>query len=666
MGQQGEGDGDGNDANEILVLEGPDGYHNLKKSDSISNQNDIKENDDHKDDRFVPVTVDRDGNALTVSWKNCSVKTKLSPLKRLFRSCCPTWTTADDIVTLLTDQNGSCKAKFFAIMGPSGCGKTTFLNMIAKRLQAYKCGEENELRLGGKPYTKHNLKELSGYVLADDVLFPHLTVRETLEYAAQLRMAAEIPREDKIARVDQIINRLGLEQCQYTPIGDSIHRGVSGGERKRVCIALELLNRPKVLLLDTPTSGLDSATAYSICHLLAEMARCGECTVIISLNQPQIKIFQLFDELLFLNKGQVLYQGPPDLMIEAYAEAGFPLPPDSNPADHLLDVITPLFQEDFEHVDQNVEILQPVLRRYQKSSKDQDNVNESLDRDGHGPSWFAQFWLLVKRTSLSQFRDRYSLYLQIIQTLIISVLVGTVFLDIGTDQTSIDKRQSVLFFCCINQGIFSALLAVNSYPADRSVVLRERAAGTYSVSAYFMAKAFVETIVQSIPPALFTCIVYFLIGFQADAGKFFIFLLFMELCSHCAFVWALLTSALCVTVATSLSILPFIFDVWRLFGGFYLSPAESPLYFIWLDSISYIRFAYVGISLNELDGLNYTCTSKQLVPPVNGTCPITSGQHTIDTLGLGFISVGGCIGILIAFLLTLRFFNYLAIRYNKM
>lgn len=666
---QGDERKNASESNEI-VIENSDGYQELKKSDVSKTSQDQSKRSAEKDDYYV--NVDRNhggkGGALTVSWKNCSVTTKPpSSLLKCFR-CCPSWSAADDIVTLLTDQNGSCKSKFFAIMGPSGCGKTTFLNMIAKRLDAYKCGEENEVRLGGKPYTTHNLKALSGYVLADDVLFPHLTVRETLEYAAQLRMAAEIPYEDKIARVDQVINRLGLEQCQFTRIGDSIHRGVSGGERKRVCIALELLNRPRVLLLDTPTSGLDSATSFSICHLLAEMARSGECTIIVSLNQPQIKIFHLFDELLFLNRGQVLYQGPPDLVIEAYAEAGFPLPPAANPADHLLDVITPLFQEDYDHIDENIQILQPVLRKRQQEnekSNKQNNVEESLERDGHAPSWLSQFWLLVKRCALSQFRDRHSLYLQFIQTVIIAVLVGTVFLDIGTDQTSINKRQSVLFFCCINQGIFSALLAVNSYPADRSVVLRERAAGTYRVSAYFCAKAFVETIVQSVYPAIFSIIVYFLIGFQAEAGKFFLFLLFMELCSHLAFSWALVTSALCVTVGRSLSVLPLVFDIWRLFGGFFLSPAEVPTYFVWIDSVSYVKYTYVGISLNELEGLNYTCTSDQLVPAVNGTCPVTSGQQTINRLGLGFISIGGCIGVLIGLWITLRVINYLAVRFNK-
>lgn len=611
----------------------------------------------------VDLPVHNDTGAIAISWRHADVLMKPPLLSR----CCR---MPVEQRFFLKEQNGHCRSRFFAVMGPSGCGKTTFLNMLAKRLFSYDVGEETDLKLGGHRYSNGQFKAIAGYVLADDILFPHLTVRETLEYGARLRMPRSISLEDKLRRVDEVIGRLGLQRCQNTIIGDSIIRGVSGGERKRVCIALELLNRPRLLLLDTPTSGLDSATAFSVCQLLADLARSGECTVICTLNQPQIKIFNLIDELLLLHKGEVFYQGPTSAAMQAYAQAGFPCPPEINPADHVLDVITPLFREDVEHVKHNLEQIKPLTaaasRQHAEAAPDNKDEQQSLDPMGPRMSWFGQFALLFHRALITQSREWFACLLQLVQIIIISVLIGTVFLDIGTDQSSISKRQSVLFFCCINQGIFAALLAVNSYPQDRNVVLRERAAGTYYVSAYFLAKNAVETLVQMVFPLVFSCIVYWLVGLQADPGKFFLFVLFMELCTLVAYSWAQLVSALAITVNSSLSILPLIFEIWRLFGGFFLPPSELPDYFVWIDIFSYVKYTYTGVSLVELEGLTYTCTSEQLQPPVNGTCPVTTGQQTIDTLGLDYISIGGCVGVLFALMFGLRFLAYLAIRFNKL
>ncbi len=137
--------------------------------------------------------------------------------------------------------------------------------------------------------------------------------------------------------------------------------------------------------------------------------------------------------------------------------------------------------------------------------------------------WLHQFKVLFRRTMKDQWRKRALLFTQVVQTIIMAVLIGTAFIKIGTDETSTVRRQPVLFFCVINQGIFGALLVINSFPQERMLVLRERAAGTYYVSAYFLAKSMAELIFQLIFPLLFSCIVYFIIGLHATPAKFFIF-----------------------------------------------------------------------------------------------------------------------------------------------
>ena len=127
-----------------------------------------------------------------------------------------------------------------------------------------------------------------------------LTVEETLYYAAELRLPATMSTAEKKERINEVIHKLGLHECRNVIIGDHMTRGISGGQRKRVCVAMEFLTRPRLLFLDEPTSGLDSVTALSLCTLLRDIAHSGQCTVITTIHQPQSKIFAMFDDLIIL------------------------------------------------------------------------------------------------------------------------------------------------------------------------------------------------------------------------------------------------------------------------------------------------------------------------------------------------------------------------------
>uniref|UniRef100_A0A914P1B6 ABC-2 type transporter transmembrane domain-containing protein n=1 Tax=Panagrolaimus davidi TaxID=227884 RepID=A0A914P1B6_9BILA len=157
-----------------------------------------------------------------------------------------------------------------------------------------------------------------------------------------------------------------------------------------------------------------------------------------------------------------------------------------------------------------------------------------------------------------------------------------------------------------------------------------------------------------------TCVVYFLIGLQATAGKFFLFMFFMILCSISATSLALMISALCRTTDLSVTVLPMALEVFRLFGGFFLSPANLPKYFSWLDALSYVKYSYVGIALNELQGLKLSC--EDTAP--NANC-IPDGETTIRTLGLDYINIGGCIGCLIGYIIICRTIAYFGVRFLK-
>lgn len=179
------------------------------------------------------------------------------------------------------------------------------------------------------------------------------------------------------------------------------------------------------------------------------------------------------------------------------------------------------------------------------------------------------------------------------------------------------------------------------------------------MSAYFCSKTFVETLFQIPFPIIFSLTVYWLIGFQNEAPKFFIFMAFMMLCHFSALAVATAVSAIGRTTEVAVTILPAVLEITRLFGGFYLSPRDLPGYFAWLDAISYLKYTYTGISWNELTDLEYHCTETQLVPGLNGTstCPITSGEQVSVHYCPSFRFT--CADFLVSFLRTInRYRNF--------
>lgn len=579
---------------------------------------------------------------------------------------------------LLHGISGSVQGKFMAIMGGSGSGKTTLLNYLARRMQRKTMKAVGVSSLNGAEYSRSTLKQVAGYVVQDDLLFGNLTVEETLMYAAKLRLPAEVSNEEKKQRVEEAMKKLGLTHCRNSIIGDELKRGVSGGERKRVCVAVELLMNPNVLMLDEPTSGLDSASALSLCQTLKGLASSGSCTVICTIHQPQTKIFNLFDELIVLNKGHILYQGPAAEVIDHYAEAGLPCPPYTNPADHILDVITFTADCDEQAILHNQKILTDHTQKKHKMNVQNDvpevvneeDIRELESKDSWKPPkvnrtpWHHQFAVLTRRCMKDTFRNRTVIVAQVLQNIICAILIGFVFYQIGEGQESVVKRRPVLFFCAINQGVFGALIVINSFPSERKIILRERAAGSYYVSAYYMAKIVSEMILQVTSPIAFSLIVYWIVGFQAVASKFFIFTAFMILCSLAATSIALFISAICRTTTFAVSVLPMALEIARLFGGFFLAPISLPKYFVWLDALSYAKYTYVGVALNELQGLVLTCTDAQRAKG-NGTCPTPNGEFTIKELGLDSLTVTGCAFTLLAMIVFFRVAAYLSIRFIK-
>ena len=379
--------------------------------------------------------------------------------------------------------------------------------------------------------------------------------------------------------------------------------------------------------------------------------------MVCTIHQPQPKIFNLFDNLILMKKGSIVYQGSAQKSVNFLIQLGRPLPPSESLADYLLDVVTPgKDDENDEMVDAHSKLSPPVdLSR---------GSHKQLFEEGGGTTgWWNQFTVLTRRNTQQYFRRPDIILLNFVATSLLALFICLGFWkQIGTSQQSIDTRAPSLFFACVTQGILGSLQSINSFPRERAIMLRERASGAYHVSAYFAAKTFVDITTTLWSPVLFTCIVYFAIGYQAVPKKFFIYMMFMILDSIAATSLATAVTCICVSVELSTIVLSCLFEMCRLYGGFFASPAQIEVQAMhpwrFADSLSYIKYAYVGVALNEFHGLELSC-------PAGTTCQYTNGEQISQDKGYEEYTIGFCAGILVVFIVGSRLLAYVALRYIR-
>ena len=292
-----------------------------------------------------------------------------------------------------------------------------------------------------------------------------------------------------------------------------------------------------------------------------------------------------------MKKGRAVYQGGAATSLLFLELVGNPCPPASNPADVLLAAIS-------SDADFSGRLEEEWARKTVPVDLSRGLNNSRLKAHGaDGPcqclvSWFVQFGTLFKR-SLKQYLRRWDvIMMNLVLIVIISVFVGCgVWFQIGTDQASITKRTPSLFFASVTQGIVASLQTIANLPSERAIILRERAAGAYMVSAYFAAKTCVDFLSTAWPTTIFSCLVYFSIGYQPVASKFFLYWLFLLLDTWAALSLATMIACLCVSIEASTVALSIALEISRLYGGFFFSPAQLNATPGWrfADALSYLK-----------------------------------------------------------------------------
>ncbi|KAK7278770.1 hypothetical protein RJT34_23806 [Clitoria ternatea] len=556
-----------------------------------------------------------------------------------------------------------------ALMGPSGSGKTTLLNLLGGRLRQPIIG--GSVTYNDQPYSKF-LKSRIGFVTQDDVLFPHLTVKETLTYAARLRLPKTYTKEQKEKRALDVIYELGLERCQDTMIGGSFVRGVSGGERKRVCIGNEIIINPSLLFLDEPTSGLDSTTALRIVQMLQDIAEAGK-TVVTTIHQPSSRLFHKFDKLILLGKGSLLYFGKAAEAMSYFHSIGCTPLISMNPAEFLLDlangnindVSLPSELEDKvqmgngEAETHNGKPSPAVVHEYlveayesrvAESEKKKIMVPIPLDeavkskvssrKRQWGASWGEQYSILFWR-GIKERRHDYFSWLRVTQVLSTAVILGLLWWQSDTkNPKDLQDQAGLLFFIAVFWGFFPVFTAIFTFPQERAMLSKERAADMYRLSAYFLARTTSDLPLDLILPVLFLLVVYFMAALRLSVGPFFLTILTVFLCIVAAQGLGLAIGATLMDLKRATTLASVTVMTFMLAGGFFVQ--RVPVFFSW---IRYMSFNYHTYKL--LLKVQY----EHIAPSIHGM-KIDSGATEVAAL--------------IAMVFGYRFLAYLSLRRMKL
>ncbi|CAM0872596.1 unnamed protein product [Alopecurus aequalis] len=533
--------------------------------------------------------------------------------------------------TLLDNISGEAReGEIMAVLGASGSGKSTLIDALANRIR--KESLHGSVTLNGESMDNNLLKVISAYVMQDDLLYPMLTVEETLMFSAEFRLPRSLPAKEKKKRVQALIDQLGLRNAANTIIGDEGHRGVSGGERRRVSIGVDIIHDPIVLFLDEPTSGLDSTSAFMVVKVLQRIAQSGS-VVVMSIHQPSYRILGLLDRLLFLSRGQTVYYGAPGALTSFFQDFGKPIHDNENPTEFALDLVRELetmpdganelvehnkswqkrMGPKMKHADDGGHGGKPSLslkeaisasisRGKLVSGATDGNVTVSPSESSAVDKFANPFWIemgvLTRRAFINTKRTPEIFAIRLGAVLITGFILATIFWRLDNSPKGVEERlgffaiaMSTMFYTCSD--------ALPVFLNERYIFLRETAYNAYRRSSYVLSHTIVgfpSLILLSFAFALTT---FFAVGLAGGAPGFFFFVAIVLASFWAGSGFATFLSGVVTNVQLGFPVVVSTLAYFLLFSGFFINRDRIPKYWLWFHYSSLVKYPYEAVMLNE-------------------------------------------------------------------
>ncbi|XP_067149243.1 ATP-binding cassette sub-family G member 5 isoform X4 [Apteryx mantelli] len=478
--------------------------------------------------------------------------------------------------------------QIMGILGNSGSGKTTLLDAVSGRLE-HKDNFFGEVYVNGRQLKKEQFKDCFSYVPQNDTLLSFLTIQESLTYTALLARQKCSSNFIK-KKVDAVMAELSLSHIADKIIGSRIFVGISGGERRRVSIAAQLLQDPKVMLLDEPTTGLDCLTANQIVSLLSELAH-RDRIVIITIHQPRSELFkQLFDKIAIMSFGEMVFCGNPLEMIKFFSDCGYSCPEQSNPFDIYVDltsVDTRCKERELETYSRvqiivsaykNSEIFSKVLAAIERT-KCMKELPPIPFKSKDSPTAFSKLWILLRRITRNFSKDKMGIIMRLFQNLLYGLFVAFFLLRLRNDllKGAVQDRVGLIYQCVSAPPYTGMLNAVALFPPLRAISDQESKDGLYQK-------------------------------------------------------WQML-------VAYILHFLPFSIISVAIFSAFiYWTIEEMPTPFKVLSYLTFQKYSSEILVVNEFYGLNFTCGGSNISTAVSSACVFSHGVQLIEKTFPGAMS----------------------------
>ncbi|RYR03266.1 hypothetical protein Ahy_B06g082118 isoform D [Arachis hypogaea] len=540
-----------------------------------------------------------------------------------------------------------------------------------------------------------------------------LTVEETLMFSAEFRLPRSLSRSKKKARVHALIDQLGLRNAATTVIGDEGHRGVSGGERRRVSIGIDIIHDPIVLFLDEPTSGLDSTSAFMVVKVLQRIAQSGS-------------IVSLLDRLIFLSHGQTVFSGSPANLPPFFSEFGHPIPENENRTEFALDLIRELEEApggtkglvDFNKQWQlkNKRISEKTLSGIPKVSL-KDAISASISRGklvsgapaGTSTSndsnqlaaassvhtFVNPFWIemaVIAKRSLTNSRRMPELFgIRLGAVLVTGAILATMFYHLDNSPKGVQERLGFFAFA-MSTTFYTCAEAIPVFLQERYIFMRETAYNAYRRSSYVLAHSIISVPSLVFLSFAFAATTFWAVGLAGGTTGFLFYFLTIVASFWAGSSFVTFLSGVVSHVMLGFTVVVAILAYFLLFSGFFISRDRIPPYWIWFHYISLVKYPYEGVLQNEFD-LNpprcfvrgtqmFDSTPLMEVPEAlkvellksmsktlginitSSTCVIT-GADVLKQQGVTQLSKWNCLWITLAWGFFFRFLFYLTLLFGS-